>query len=463
VTRTRDVLPSLALAGAILVAGGTAAGAQDAAPAGRVLTFGISSDFRVSDNLNLDLVSPGTATVWDTRLSFGFLTETRTSRFALGLDGVVRLADVPGADTAVRLDDPGLTLGYSREAANSRLSFDAELRRTNLDFIDPLDLADIDPTDLVTDTGRREIRRATLAFETGINDPLGFLVELDHSERLYTGTTDPELFDRRTDTVEATARMRLSPVAEGRVTAALEEYRAEDAPGTERTTRSLSLGLSYQVAPDTTLDAEIGSEEIEERLAVPPGTTTDRGAFGTLALTRRLPNGTLGLTLERSFSPDGARTTLSASRALDLPAGSLAFSLGASRGERGDTEAVASLDYLQRLPDGEFTAALAREVSTDDDGEDVLTTRAELGYSHRLTPISSVAFGLDHVETDDLGSGTVTPADRSSFTATYTHALTRDWDLSAGYEYRRRSTTGGGDAHSNTVFVTLERDFRFRP
>src|SRR5690606_8256216 len=138
---------------------------------------------------------------------------------------------------------------------------------------------------------------------------------------------------------------RLSPVAEGRVTAALEEYRAEDAPGTERTTRSLSLGLSYQVAPDTTLDAEIGSEELEERLAAPPGTTTDRGALGTLALTRRLPNGTRGRTLERSFSPAGGRTALGASRAQDLPAGSLAVSLGAPRGERGDTEAVASLDY----------------------------------------------------------------------------------------------------------------------
>ena len=446
----------LALASIIVTVGGIGpAFAQDDAPGGTTLTFGIETSLSVSDNYNLALVAPGTSTILDTTLSFGYLTETAIDRFAFDIDGVVRAADIPGVGGDIRFDDVNADVSYSREGANSRISATASYSRVNLDFLDPFELADLSDADLINSSGTRTSRTARVIFETGTSGPLGFGIELGTEVLGYSDTADPGLFDSRTDDIALTSRLRLSPVAEARVRLSQEDYSDEGLIPADRTTRDLSVGVLYELSPINTLDAIVGVSKIDDAT-----TGASRGGFGTLILTRALPNGTAGVVLDRSFGIEGGRTTLSVNRSMDLPSGTLAYSLGATRGELGGTEVVGSVAYSQTLARGTFTASLDRAVDSTDAGNDELTTTANLGYTTALTPLANLSLELDYVEVDD--AGTVTGTNRTALRAEYTHELTPDWDLSAGYEHQRESTEGSGTANSNTVFLTLGREFSIR-
>ena len=56
---------------------------------------------------------------------------------------------------------------------------------------------------------------------------------------------------------------------------------------------------------------------------------------------------------------------------MDLPSGSLALSLGASRGDSGKTTAVGSINYDHALENGSLSARLSQSVSTNSDDEEV--------------------------------------------------------------------------------------------
>ena len=450
---------SLALASTFFIVGGfVPAAAQDVAPGGTILTFGINSRLSVSDNYSLAVVAPGTSTILDTTLSFGYLTETATTRFAFDIDGVLRVADLPGAGSSsgTRFDDINAELGYTREGANSRLSVTARYNRIDLDFLDPFTLTEISDIDLTDSGGTRNSRNARIIFETGINDPLGFGFELGHDDYSYSGTTDPGLFGTTTNDAALTSRLRLSPVAEARARLSQENYTADGVVPTDRTTRALSFGLAYDLSPATVLDTSIGIANIKE------GGTTDRGGFGTVGLTQARVNGTASLLLDQSFGIEGQRTTLTAGRDLALPSGTLAFSFGVTRGEQSGTQIVGSVDYSQTLPRGTLTAAFDRRVDSSTSGNDILTTNATLGYTMALSPIADLSFDFNYAEINNDGTGTTNDTNRKLLRAEYTRALTEDWNLSAGYEHQRLVTQGTGTANSNTVFLSLGREFSIR-
>ena len=454
--KRQRISQSVALASILSVVGGFGpADAQEDVAGGTILTFGIETKLSVSDNYNLDIVAPGTSTVLDTTLSFGYLTETATDRFAFNIDGVLRGSDLPGAGTDFRFDDQNMTVSYDREGANSRFSASADYNRANVDFLDPFQF--IEDGVLITGSGTRDIRSAKLNFDTGTNDPLGFGVELSHRELDYSNTTDPLVFDTLRDTVAITARLRLSPVLNSRIKVSQEEYSADDLVSTNRTTRALSIGATYEISPVTTVDFDLGTEKITSSVAA-----DSRGSFGSVNLTRALANGSAGLVLDRSFGTEGGRTTLSANRSLDLPNGKLAFSLGVTQGELGGAGVIGSIDYGQTLPRGELTASLGRSVVSGSDGNDVLTTKAALGYTMPATAISTLSLNFDYVQVEDVGTGGALTKDRTTLRAAYTRELTADWNLSAGYEHQRKFTEGSGTANSNTVFMTLGREFSIR-
>jgi hypothetical protein len=269
----------------------------------------------------------------------------------------------------------------------------------------------------------------------------------------YSNTTDPGLFDSRTDDIALTSRLRLSPVVEARVRLSQEDYSDEDLIPADRTTRALSFGLAYELDAATKLDAIAGVSNIDDAT-----TGTSRGGFGTLTLTRDLANGSAGVTLDRSFGIEGGRTTLSVNRSMDLPSGTLAYSFGVTRGELDGTEVIGSVAYSQTLPRGTLTASLDRSVDSTDAGIDERTTTAKLGYTMALSPLANLALTLDYVAVDSATSDT----NRSSARAEYTRELTPDWALTAGYEHQRQFTQGSGTANSNTVFLTLGREFSIR-
>lgn len=450
------------LAGATAALTGPPANGQDG-ETGMVLTFGLSSSLRSNDNLELDDPSPGTSTLWDNTLSFGLVNTTDVDRLQLDLSGIARLADTPGESDDFQFDDTRFGLAYDRAGANSRFGVTLDYSQIDLDFADPLRLIEdeINQDDLIIDDGEREIRAATLSYEMGVNDPLGFGLDLSYRERTFSGTTDPDLFDRETITAEAFARFRFSPVAEGRVTVFQSDYDAEDVEQTDRTTRSISFGLDYALDPATTLLASLGYADIEETTNLPTR-TDETGAIGSLGLIRELRNGTAGVQLDSELSVTGRRNTLLFSRSYVLPTGALAVSVGPTHSDVGDTEAVGFLTYSQELPTGTITSTFERSFRTDDESEEIRVTRASLGYDMDINSVSGLVFEADYAEIRDAGTGGVNNVDTTSLRAAYRYALTPDWDLSAGYEYRYRDSDDDGTSDSNEVFLTLSREFSIR-
>lgn len=422
------------------------------------LTFGVSTDLRAHDNRDLDPVSAGSTIRSDTRLSFGLLSETPLSTLSLTASGVVRAENAPDTGFASGFENPGLDLSYTRDGANAAFSFDASFDRTEVDGFTLLDDEEFSETDLILDTGTRDSYRIGTMLEIGTQAPLGFILELERSGTIYSGTTDPGLYDRTTDSATATAVLRFSPVTEGRVSLDLDHYSAEDAVMTTRDTRALQFGITQDLSETTVLEASLGGREIDDSV---DGVT--RGAEAGMTLTHELPLGSIAVSLDSNLTTAGRRNTLEVRRSFTFPAGTFEIRLGSVDGEGSDPQVIGGLTYSRALPTGEITASLSRNVSVNVESEVQQTTRASLGFSHELNAISSVVFNLDYTEVGDSGGGAITGSERGTFSATYRHALTEDWNLSAGYQRRYLSESGSSDAWDNVVFLTLDRKFTLLP
>lgn len=453
------------LAGTAVVFAITAPAAGQELPGGMSVGYGLTSELRINDNLDLAKKSPGITTLWDNRLTLGIASETPVSQLRFNIGGTLRASVLPGQSLDATFDEPFAEMTYAWEGANSRFEAGASWNKVDLSFADPLSLIQdgtLSDTDLIADRGRRITSNARALFETGLNDPFGVGAEVEYDRLQYANTTDPGLYDSRTTAASVFTRYRFSPVAEGRVTASWEKYDARDTVRTNRETLGLTAGLSYEIDPITTLEASLGYDRITETTNL-PSTTTRRGFKGSVSLTRDMRNGTAGLVFESDLTANGRRSTLTASRALELPRGSLDASLGASYGPSGNFVPVGSLAYTYALPRGTITASLDQRVATNTSGNDVTTTGASLGYKAEINRVSSLAFEADFAAVADLGASPVDLTTLTGLRATYTHELTEVWDISAGYEHRIRTQTGMKRRSSNEIFVLLEHKFDARP
>ncbi|MBY6159171.1 hypothetical protein [Pseudooceanicola nitratireducens] len=365
------------------------------------------------------------------------------------------------------IEDPTLSLSYSRNGSRSRLNLNARYNRADLDYIDPLrdPILIEDPNApgtliLTAATGIRTTLGYGVGFETGIDMPVGFSLNLNHSERDYSGTLGGSLYDNETDSVSATVRLTLTPNTVANVSASMTDYTARDAAATRRDTRSLIFGLSHNLGEILQLNASIGTSRIE--ITQFGGTTLRAGTTFGLGATRALPTGQLGLNYSRSLDTNGNRDTLQLSHNRETPVLNAGFSLGLTRGSAGTTSVIANANISRDLLRGKFGLSLSRSVATNDALEDVLTTRLNANYNHEIDAVSSVDFGVSFARVEDGGAGTTAESERSTISVTYNRALTEDWQMSAGVEHRRYHRAAG-TAQGNAVFVTLGRSFDIRP
>lgn len=426
-------LMGLSLAGVLaLSAGGIRAQetAQDAGPGRLRLTFGIEQGLDLTDNLGLDVPSAGSAADLTTGLSFGLLTETRTSRLAI--DGSIGLRVASGGNlsgTETRLSDPSLTLSYGRNTASASLQFDAYLRETDIDFLRALtdfptgpDGGVILPEDLadLTGTGTRRSQGVDLGLTWGEGARTGFGLSAGISGLRYSDTSSATLFDSDRRNLGATLRFSLSDSTDLTFGLRYGTFTSADPTSTRRNTVSLDAGFSQSLA-----------------------------------------TGSLTAELTASNTEDGTQTGFSIGRSYALPRGTLSASIGATRGVTGSASLTGALNLQQTLPRGQFSAGLRRSVSAGSDDTEELVTALSIDLMQTLTPLSSVQLGLDYVRNEETATGNRT--DTASLAASYNRALTPDWGLNLGYRYGMRDQTGSGRARENSVFLTLSRDFVFLP
>ena len=439
-----------------------------AATGGLQVDLGINSKITVDDNFELQPNSSGTTTIFDNRLSFGLTSITGTQEFRLTGSGVLRYAEIPGR-TVSGFEDPRVQFNYKIENSNSRLTADARYRRADREFLDPFQVEQeeqiLDGTGLFAGGGTLTTRNASVTYETGLNAPLGFRITGSHAEKQYEDLSilNSRLFDTETDIIDATVSAKLSPVTVMRFNAGLRQYRADDSVQTERETIDYSIGITQDLDQVWVLDASLGRTEVETIDTA--GTRTTKGTNSSLRLTRTLSNGSLFASYDTTVNQNGTRKALRFGRDLQLPRGNLSASLGVTETPAGNTGSNAAITYSEALASSNLSVSLRRDVSTNNNSEEIIDTRLILGYAYQIDSISSLNFSVNYGRSesaDDLS--TVPTVERTTLTASYSRALTQDWDLTGGVTLRRRSDTSlSGDAESNSVFVTLDRTFSFRP
>ena len=195
-------------------------------------TFSFSQGIEYSDNPTLAAVSPGSEFLSVTGLGFNLSSETRAESFSLSigtsLEGNFDSSSV--ATDGFEFTDTDARVSYSREGANSNLSFGANFREVDIDddlfgfFVD----GEFDPDALIIDGGMRESYGISGRFETGVEGPFGFELRARHNVTNYTGTTDPDLEDWDRTSVDATARFRLNPALSARALAGYSRIDTED-------------------------------------------------------------------------------------------------------------------------------------------------------------------------------------------------------------------------------------------
>jgi len=432
------------------------------------VTLDYFSTLRYDENIGLDDPSLGSTSRWENTFALGVVNQTPISLLTFDLSGLHRVSDQPTIGTDSEFNDPAVRLSYRRDGVNSSIDALAEYRESNLTFNQSLtDINQdgiIDNADIIIDRGTRASSRVGLTWQTGINDPLGFIFSYNRRERDYQNTTDPGLFDNLINDYSLTALLRLSPVMQGNVRVRYTDYTAEDTPGTDRQTTTLTTGVTYDASAVTKIDASVGVTQVDETLRAVPSNTTDEDFVASFAVTRDLPNGTATAQVDRTFGTNGDRTNATVGRSLLLPTGTLDFSVGATYGDSGKTTAIGDITYVHVLKSSQVTASLQRQVGTSTQSVETKQTLASLNYDYLINPLSSLTVGVAYVDQEnERASLSSTRRQRANFNASYNRVLTANWSMTVGYQYSYKDDAGPGTADSNAVYVTLGRQFLLKP
>jgi hypothetical protein len=403
--RVRLPYSSVLLAAA--VAGATPAAAEV------LLTFGLEQRLEAGWNTDLSIPEGGRVTASVTRLRFGAISRTPLDvlEFSAASALVIENAEDLGT-TETGVDRPDLALRYTREVPNALFSIGAAYREDDIDAFDDTLSAD-------DSAGTRADTDADIRLETGRTAPLGFAISAAYARTEYSDTTDPDLIDSETVTVGLETLLRFSEVLQGRIGLSYAREEDADAPGVEVDTETLTFGMTYLMANGSaTADLTLSSDDEE-----------------------------------------GDRTTFTIGRSLSLPAGSFSAQIGISDGDLGGRDLIGRLTWSQTLPRGVFDVLLERRIGFDESEVEAVTfTLASISLEQELGPVSILRLSLAHEDAD-------APSERSRstrFTAVYSHELTSDWALNGGVRYRV-SDGASGRSESPDIFLSLSRDFEFRP
>lgn len=433
-----------------------------AAPGGVQIDIGITSSLKTDSNFQLTPGGSGSSQFFENKLSFGISSVTSNYSLNILASGNLRYAEFPGINSS-GFEDPTLRVAYTADSANSSLKFNGRYRNVDRNFLNPFDVEREQQTlgQLVGDGGTLRDTFLGLSYETGIRDPIGFRVDLSYDDKQYSGVVNPLIFDNRTDIAKATVFLRPSKVTTLFASAAIDHYTATDSVQTSRDTIDYALGVTQDINSVLVLDAQIGYSDIETTTL--GGVTDQSGLVGSVGLTKTLTNGTVFGTLGSTRNQNGKRVDLSFGRALALRNGNLSAAIGLTKGDTGSTNTTAALSYTHQLLRDDFRVSVNRGASTNGLNQDIIDTRIGLGYGHLIDNVSRLDLTFDWGRTEDTGSTGANTIDLYDLSAVYTRSITPDWNLSGGVTLRKQEETGRQTADSTSLFVTLGRNFSFRP
>lgn len=406
---------------ALLPAGGARAQSGEL-PSGRVLTLSVGVGLAATDNPDFEPDPAESEVRASTDLRLSFRSDTTLSHLVLDADTLL-LWRLSGADEGFERPRQGVRLGYARDGASTSLTFDASLRESRIDFLRPLsDFVSDDgvivlPDDLDDLTGEGWRRQTSLdaSLTLGRDARFGAVLGAGFSDVSYRDATNPALEDSERRRASLRLRFDLTPVTR------------------------LDLALRYSLFKDST--------DRKETWSLSPGLSFDR------------PDGTIRAMLDATRTEDGTRLSAEIGRMIERPWGSLDGRVGAVRLASGDTALSGGLRMSYVLPQARLSVALDRAAVSGSNDDETLRTALSVSYQRALSDLSSLSLNLAYVKSDNSATGLAT--DTASLGLGYSHALSRDWSVNLGYDYRMRDREGSGRTTENAVSISFSRSLTF--
>ena len=483
------------------------------------LTLKLSSTLSADSNRSLSAANPDPGGRLDTNLGFRFDTRSRVDRLQVYADSIYRFGTATtNSQIGNGLQQPKLRFGYARNTGNANLSLIASYQRSDVNrfltqtlpgstalspavnpaltgalatdplvtdplandplAIDPLAPATLVPgqpasSALITDlpgvgsqvpvTGTVADTSVAGTLQTGVHDPIGFILSASKYRRHYSAQTDSSVYDTRRQALSFTTR--LSPSALTAIDLNVRENREENDNilATQRRSRNASVGLRQAVSPVLSLQAELGYgwNTTDQTVFGRQRSRRSDGIFGQAAFSLDRPNGSASLILSADRDSQGSRNSVRVGRIFTLPGGDrFDGDLGLSARSGGSPQLVGGVRYAKALPAGRIEARFNRGISLNANDVNVASTLVGLTISHEISAVSDLELRADYSRTNGGTVGGVTnTASRQSLRASYVRDLTPDWSLETGYQYRRLNDGASRTANSNSVFLTIGRSF----
>ncbi len=428
---------------------------------GSEITFGVSSTLTTTDNKFFADDSDDTerTTESNTTLSFGLKQQTRTSALSLSAATDAQLANGEVETSGVEFGNHNLALSYNHDTATGGLSLDSRYSESDLVALETL--IDDESGTFVTeeDPGHRNRFYNALSFSHGEGTPLELTFSISQTAIWYEDTISTSYNDSDAYAGSANAVMTLSPVS---TLTAMLSYSALDTHNDANTTRETydsALTLRYRLSPIWSSSASIGYTEIDQSGT---GSISDQSGvrFGA-SISRQLSLGNVSLGYNRRVATLGMRDEVTLGGELSGKDSALSYNIGWSALEDEDSDFFGNINFTQDLPRGQVTLNASQNFATDSDGFNSQSSQVSASWAHQINSISRFNLSATYSAVDyDNPSDTDTQL--RSVSASYNRSLTEDWSLVGGVRYRRETDADDGDATSNTVFVTVGRDFTFK-
>jgi opacity protein-like surface antigen len=413
-----------------------------------LLTATISQSAVADSNYRLDDSSPGTSYYADTRIELGYLNETPTQVFALGLDTGLRALWEAEEDFDFTFASPTTaSLGYDQEWAGAELATDFSFRQTDVDVDrdEPGQITIDDPVTglpIIVDTTERATvdvteRRYAGAIDFGLatDAPSSYLFSLAGSRFDYDDDGDSGRVPRTSAVGDATWRLRFNPILSGTLGVGYSYYDADNVRETQIRTGDATAGVIYQPSERLRLDAGLGYADRSKRERDADGSRDDDDRTGVIV---------------------NAGVRYDFDEILVV-------------GEAAWTEAsvgspfTGALRAIYELPRGELSGRVFQRKAGASSGGEAEVLGAAIGLTHEINTVSAFAFDVTATRQEDItGPDREPDTTRYGFSAVYSHALTEVVAASVGYRYRTFEQDPD-DADSNSVFVEIGRTFSTLP
>lgn len=431
--------------------------AQTAENNGSVVTAFFESSLEANDNLNLRSDSLGNTLIWTNTAGAGMVLLDETDLFAMNVRGSYRFADLPAGENLNKFDDPRLNLRFNRNIGDDFLNFSASFRRVDQDFFNPL--SDVDPDgsfDNSTD-GTRESADVRLGASINNDGPIGFDLDGYYLVRKYTDTSDPDNNDRTIAGISGELAFRLNPILNATLGAEYDQRTYVKPSLEDRYRTTVDVGLNGYINQRATAFFRLGYSEVDK--SNDDTSEQENGVVGSIGTNIDTRTGAVRAIASSELTENGIRNTVTVGQLLELPLSTLDYEIGATNSEDTPIRGTGAITYTRQGQRSALEARLRQNAAVNDEGQNILNTLAGIGYRQDINRVSSFSVNLDAGLTR-YEDGNRSDTERANFTASYNHALTRDWGFNAGYTHRWRSEDAEDDAQSNAVFFNLRRDWQ---